>query len=498
MIGRKSLFVLISRTTTRLLQSFLFLIAVNYFLPDEFGYQKIAISLMGFFVFFSALGLEKPYIKVLAEKEKSERNDVFTTFFITKMGLTIISSGITIILFFWQVKSDLIPSDRELTRIFFILFIKFFIYSINMVYNLSFRAELNVVKTEIPNLVGGILGIAFSLASVFLFHDFLLFLAGQTLTELIKFGMFLFMKNDFVFTRFKPVLFKRLFLLNFIFLLPIGVNTLKTNLGPFFFLQYFDNELLGVYSVIANLFLLLRELQKTLGFLLIPNFTKLIKQEDFNRINRQINRFEKYLLVLNGSIIIGGILLAENFLTIFLGDIYFEKGLIFFYGSLLYLFNFPMMGAYTHLLIAAEKMKTYTIYTLSLFLSSLFCWIFLIKDLNIIALDLGNWVAGMVGTIIIRFYTQKQLYVGKMEKPQVKNLIILIIFIFVSFLSTKFSHSLLVSIILTSILIILYIFVLFAFHILGKEDIRYIIDVVFPKNIANSLKNDIFKDFLID
>ncbi|GAH25014.1 unnamed protein product, partial [marine sediment metagenome] len=53
MLGRKTLLSVISLIFLRFIQGIILILAINHFLPIEFGYMKVAQSLLAFFIFLS-------------------------------------------------------------------------------------------------------------------------------------------------------------------------------------------------------------------------------------------------------------------------------------------------------------------------------------------------------------------------------------------------------------------------------------------------------------
>jgi len=494
MIGRKAFLVFISRTITRFFESILYIIAINIFAAEDFGLQKIVTTLMAFFVMFSTLGLETPHLKIMAKEGKDHQNQAYSTFLVSKIGLMIIATSIVFLMYLFQINEGLYTSSVELNWIFLVLYVKFIFYSFNRVFNLSFRAKLQVARTEIPSLIASIFSLIFSLIVILIFKNFLFYMVGQAVTEGLKLGIYMFSKRDFHFTKFSFSLFKQYLILSIVFLIAMVLNTLRSNWGVFFFLEYFDRELLGVFSVISSFFIMIKELEKTFSSLFIPNFTKLIANQEFGVIKNQIEKFDKYMLILNGLVVIGGIIFAKYILKYLLGNIYLDKGLWFFLWSLLSLFIFPLSGSYLPILIAGGKMKNYIIMLLISFLISLSFWIIFIPVFNIIAIDMGSWIAGFINVVVFRWTCFKHFKIGNLEKNQLTHLIVLSLLVSISFGTQTLNLTFLNSILITIILFALYIAFLFISKILGKKDIAYILDALNPKKMSDLVKSGVLED----
>jgi O-antigen/teichoic acid export membrane protein len=276
-----------------------------------------------------------------------------------------------------------------------------------------------------------------------------------------------------------------------IFLIPIILNTLIINLGPLIFLEYFNEELLGIYSVITGFIMLIKDIESNFHLLLIPNYVNLLSNDKYEQLNTSIKVFEKYMTILNGLIIIGGIIFAEFFITNFMGDIYYDKGRYLFYGTLLSLIIFPLLVPYLSLLITKEKLKFYSVIAFSNFIFSLISWIFFIPYFNIIGIELGSWIFLIPQILITRFYCVKNFGIEKLQNRDIKHLFflfILIIFCFIiTFSQIQFFFLIVIFIIITGV----YIIFLFSTHILEKKDIYYLLEILNPKKMRSYIRNEI-------
>ena len=144
MLGRKTLLSVISLIFIRLIQGLILVIAVNRFLPIEFGYVIVAQSLLAFFLFFSDLNLSTAHLKLMAEER--EKSVAFSTYFFLKIILIIISSITFIFIIFFSLNNDLIANNLNQTSIITVVFIDRLIFSMLMVYNYSFQATFKIAK----------------------------------------------------------------------------------------------------------------------------------------------------------------------------------------------------------------------------------------------------------------------------------------------------------------------------------------------------------------
>ncbi|KKK48437.1 hypothetical protein LCGC14_3145130, partial [marine sediment metagenome] len=195
--------------------------------------------------------------------------------------------------------------------------------------------------------------------------------------------------------------------------------------------------------------------------------------------------------ILNGIIIVIGIIFGDYILKIFLGQIYLEKGLFLYFGYLIILLNFSIVGPYSPLIIATEK---YKIYTITLFISLIFSilsWVILIPSLGILAIKLGTWIAVIPQTIFIRYYCFKYFKIGKLKFKYALNLVVISSMIFVSFYLFSLNFSILIRILFCLLILILYLGFLLLSKLLTRNDFKYIINVINPKKMVSYIKEEI-------
>jgi O-antigen/teichoic acid export membrane protein len=492
MLGRKTFLSVISLLFIRLIQGIILIFAVNRFLPIEFGYVTVAQSLLAFFLFFSDLNLSTVHLKLMAEEE--EKSVAFSTYFFLKIFLIIISSITFIFIIFFSLNSNLITNNQNQISIIIVVFIDRLIISMLMVYNYSFQATFKIAKKEVATIIGQIFGLIFGLISILILNNFILYLVNTIISNLFALSISIYYGRDFKLTKIKKDLLVKYFKLDLVFILPFFISVLIANLGPLLFLQYYNEELLGVFNVITSFFLMIKGIEQVFRSLLIPKFSQLYKNNQFDEIRKSIVLFEKYTAILNGIIIVIGIFFADYFLKLLFGQIYFENGLFLYFGYLISLISFSLFGPYTPLIVVLEKFK---VYTFNLFISLIFSitsWIFLLPFLNILAIKLGLWISIIPQTIFIRYYCFKYFKTGKLNLNNALNLVVIFSLILVSFYFFSLNFSFLLRIFISLFILILYLGFLISTKILTRDDFTYFINVINPKKMLDYIKEETIND----
>ncbi len=491
--GRKSILILISEIITRLLHAITFFIAVNSFSPIYFGYQKIAISLMGLFIFLSTLGFLQAHNIIMAEK--GNRDDAFTIYFLIKVILTIIASIITFFFILNLINDrDFIGFSTEQIWIIIIVFFELFLDSFNQIYTRSFLSTMDIAKMQIPIIISTFIGKFFSIVVIFIFQNFYIYLMGTIITYSINLIFYIYFGRIFHFSKINRILLKRYVYLSVILLLPVILDTLCANLGPLFFLLHFDEEALGVYFVIFSFFTMILTLQKTFQILLIPNFINLLTNNEVENLKKSIRLFGKYMTIMNSLLIVTGIIFGEFILKNFFGLIYYEQGLYFFYGCLLFVMRFALLDPYSSVLIASNQLKLFTLLKALKFASALVSWIFFIPYFSIIGIELGNWIFLIPNIIIIRIYSHKKNGIGNIDIKELMHYSVLIILFIICFFIASLNLAVLLSGLILLIIIGLYIIFLFTAKIFTRKDIDYIFDIINPKKMINYIRDETIRE----
>ncbi len=492
MLGRKSLLAFLSNFSVRFLNAVIFIIAVNIFSPTNFGYYQVAVSIMAIFLLLSDLGVDRVQIKKIAESEN--KNVVFTSFLIIKIILIFFSTIITFCILFIQISIGILSSSyNQIIIIILIYFQRIFGKSLSSIYSLSLWGETKVVRVNLPIILSNFLAGIFSLIAILFFRSFLLYIFVGLLSGIFQFLLFLLVSREFKLTKVSLDLLSEYLKAGFGFFVPTFFITLTKSLGTFFFLIYFEEDLLGVYLTFSTLFEMITILHGTIQMLLIPNYSWLLKNKKINQLRFLINTYQKYMIILNGIIIIGGLIFSEIIIKLLFGNFYYINGLILFQLFLISLLEYPLVYSYIPLFLASEDYKIYTFLNILEFLFSIIIWIFFTQILNLLAIAFIRWVFIIPKSYIFRIYCQKNFGLGKTKKREKRNLITILILILISFFITQFNFNFNFSCFIFLILIGFYFGFLIINGSIKKKDLLYILDSFNPLKMKDYIKSEMKK-----
>jgi len=493
MLGRKTILVLFSKAIMLLFNGIVYLIAVNIFLPEQFGNQKIILSIMGIFVYLTHLGLNTPYLIIMAEIDDPEKNDAYTTFFVIKFILIFLSSILITIYFIHQILKGKIPNTTDVKLMFFLLYLQNLFNVFSSIYEYSYKSQLNVAKTEIPQIFGSIIQLILSLLSVLIFENFIAYIASLIILPFTKLLFFIKFNNRFNFSKFRVYFFKRYIKLGKYYFLILLLYSLTVNLGPIISLKYLNSNLLGVYAVISSFFTLILSLQQTIESLLLSNFSLLIKKKKTIEIKKTINLFEKYTAILNGIFIFGLILFSKIILKNVMGEIYYEKGLFLYFGFMIAIMDLSIFKPYRLLLMANDDLSMILLLNSIRFILSIVSWYLLIPLIGINAMELGSWLYIIFFTIIVRIYCKEKIGIGEIPLKQLLNLVFLMFFFMLNIYIALFmpNINLIIRIMTYFLISLVYIFLLIITKIVTKSDLVFLIDILNLKKMYNYIVKDI-------
>ena len=490
MLGRKTYLSLLSLLFTRLVQGIILLVAVNRFFKINFGFFSVAQSLLAFLLFFSDLNLSTAHLKLMAEEK--DKNVAFSTYFYLKIVLLIVSSVAFIFIIMFSLNFNLVSNNPEQVLIIVVVFLDRLLVSFLMVYNYSFQATFQIAKKEIATIIGQIIGFIFGLISILVLHNFILYILNTTISNLFSLSLCVYFGRGFKLTKIRKDLMMTYLKLNMIFILPFFLNVITTNLGPLIFIHFYNEDLLGIFNIIASFFLMIQGIIQVFRSLLIPNFSILIQNNKLNEIQTSINLFEKYTAILTGVIITLGIIFGDYVLKVLNIQTNFESGLLLYFGYLISLISFSLTGPYTPLIIASVKFKVYTISLIIPFIFAIISWFFFIPPFNILGINLGVWISIIPQSIFIRYYCFKYFKTGNMHLKYGLNLSVIFVMICVSFFIFSLQLFIVIRAIIILGILLSYLGFLIFTKLLTKSDYKYLKSVVNPKEMLNYIRNETF------
>lgn len=494
MTARDSILIIFSNLLSQIINIIVFYFATDKYLPEYFGFVTIATSIFAFFNFFTDLSFGSIHIKKMAE-EKENSNQYFTIYFLIKLILIPIVSLIIFIVIQYQISSQIIPNNPILIQLLEIFFISAIIGSLNRIYSSSFQSQLKVVKMQFPVILNHVIQGLIKLYAVFFTDSFIFYMLSVLIGQIVTFVIYFIKGRSFKLVRPNWQLFKEYLTSGSILVIPSLINIAIQNLGPFIFLNYYDDSLLGVYYVISKTIQIIFLLQTAFRQLFLPNFSNLISKKKLKPLREQVFMYEKYMAIIWGILVIGGFLCGPIFLKLYLGDFYLEYGLGFFLFSISVTFDWALSGAYGTILIASGEYMRYMITSIVSIICTIIGWIFFIPTFDLIGIKLGTVAAVLINIPYIRYFIFKKYGFGKITKELSIIFLIGLIFMPISnFIGQFYIDKTIVIFGFLIAFLLIYFSILFVLRILGKKDIAYFKDIFNLKEYWKYVKKGYLED----
>ncbi|UYP48061.1 hypothetical protein NEF87_004346 [Candidatus Lokiarchaeum ossiferum] len=481
MAAKDSILILISKYFSQIISVGIFFFAVKKFSPESFAFLSIAVSIFAFFNFFSDLSFQTAHLKKTSE-QKLETNIYFSTYLILKLVLIIVTSiGIYFVLDY-QIENEIISNNPIQIQILEIYFISSFLQSLNFVFSTTLQAQLKIVKMQIPTFINSLILGTFKAYAIFIAESFFLYCLSIIIANFISLLFYIYYLKDIKLTKPSKSLLKDYLKISIPLLIPSLISISIQNLGPFIFLQHYDESILGVYYVIQNILRILFLIQQSLSSLFLPSFSSLIAKNNHEQLKFKVQLFERYMMIFWGLMLIGAFILAPLFIKVFFGEFYYIHGTKFLLFSIFTLFSWGLWNPYGTILIASGRNKLVLVFGLVGLFFTIISWLFLIPTLGLIGLSIGPNLGYIVSIPVGRYYVNKDFNFGNISKISTQLIFINLSFLAISIIiNNLIGENIVLLIILTIFTVIGYFLVLIFMKLVNKNDYLFVMETINPK-----------------
>ena len=512
LLAKSSLIVLVGIFMSKILSYIYRIIIARYYGPEVYGLFSLAAIISGFFIVFSALGLNEGLLRYIAfyrgKKQISKIRNIL------KISLTVLFfSGIIagIILF--------LASDYISIRIF---------HNYNLIFFLrifSFAIPLFVLSQIFLSIIRayeriGVYSFAFNILQNFIKVLFLvIFIAFSFNSDSISFsyvlGIFSMLIFSYFYCKYKiPEVFlkdkfydKKLIKNFFSYSWPLLFFGVAANL-----LGWIDSLILGylksmanvgIYNAVMPIALLLTFAPELFTPLFFPLITKKFSEKSFKTIEQISKQVTKWIFIINLPIFIIMILFPGAIINILFGPEYLiasDALRILAIGALVYTtFNLS-----SQLISMTGRSKTILVdMVLTSIVSIILNFIlipqkevlFLNNETGLIGAALATAMSWVFFSVILVFQTKKYLSITPVRRKMINIALYSLIPIIFLLLLRVFFKSNIISLILIFILFILvYVFIIFITKSLDNNDLMIIRDLkrklysLHPRFISSSTR----------
>ncbi|MGC8496741.1 MAG: oligosaccharide flippase family protein [Thermoplasmata archaeon] len=506
MLGRKSLLMLIQNTVSGIIGYFGLIFILRYAGLEPYGIVQFSLSFLGLFSFILDMSFSTANIKKISEG--MDFDVAITTYFILKIILAMIFVGVIIsYLFIWRYFFNghfVTPFEEDVI----IIMVPYYILQSFVVYFQSnFNAKMKAAILSIPRLIESIFrNIMYIVTGYFIARvmiDKNAYSMIIALIMVITYGlyvlMFAYYAKDWKFKRPKFEHFKEYY----IFAIPLSISaifgTIAANFNNVIIDFFWGPYYVGAYASILAMITFISATSGTLSAFILPTLSsmKAIKNKDYSTT---INTMEKYISLAILPIIVFILLFSKQVLNLSTAQL-IPFSLIIMVLSLIVYLNTLNTPYSTHFYaIGKTKFIMYTgiisssimiIFDLIL-VPSMFLGIHLF-GLSALGAAISNLIATVVSFIIIRIYVYKsENIIGTKNVLYQLFAAILTGLIIYSLKMLHFPTYQWWALILWALLAYLIFFLISRLlKIIDKEDIRYILEMINPKEMVTYIKEEL-------
>lgn len=291
--------------------------------PDGVGITSFAVSLASTFVILGSLGIPIYGIREIAKAKKSDQE--LSKTFSEIVSIQVIWLVFTLLIyFFWIFFTNTFQHESEIKLASF-----FHIVGLIGMINWFFQGIEKYKFITVVNIIVKGLTIVLLFVLVKNREDYWIYywiLVGSTIV-----GSIISLSYGLQFVRFRTTnlnLQKHIKPIGILFSTQIAIG-IYVNLDILFLKYFSTNEQVGLYTAASKVIKISLLIVTSLGTVLIPKISQLIEKNQFNEIQKTIEKSLQFVLFIGCPIMILLVVLAPEIIQIFAGDQFlFSVGLI--------------------------------------------------------------------------------------------------------------------------------------------------------------------------
>jgi O-antigen/teichoic acid export membrane protein len=322
MIARKSLFIVISRFAVQIIGMIGLVVIAKYwgrFAPEALGVIGFAMSFLALFSIISKLGFPQAHIKRISEGK--DLGSCIGTFITIKICLTaLMVSLIFLFLFIWKnvLNEDFYDATTESI---ILVFVAYFIFtSLQGITIHTFTATREIVKKEIPTILGKIVKVtllllvavcgvtALGISPSINFPSFLIplqkFISDHptgSLAMTYVFDMMIVFLSGLWLLRKYPIkkpnwkLFKSYASFAFPLAISSVISIISLNVDKIMIGYFWTSTEVGYYFVVQRIFEFITPLSLSVAVILFPTISSYHSVKNLNKIKKTTHLAERYI-----------------------------------------------------------------------------------------------------------------------------------------------------------------------------------------------------------
>lgn len=388
------------------------------------------------------------------------------------------------------------PFQKEQLWVIIIFFIFFTLSQFLSMWQINFSATIEVAKNSIPQLLQNI---AYNSTRIIVV---LVGLGAVALTACNFVGLLVAMPVTLHYVRklprgkFDAILMRRYLSVSFVFLIIAICGTLITNLGRLFLEHYESVRDVGLFTAGSSIAGMLLLISTTTGTIFFPLFSKLASENNTEKINHQIELFERIILIFLAPAVFVIATFSTPLIVFLLGERYELSGIvlkILLISALIQVVTLP----YGNLIAGKGLFKTLSVINVVQVIVFVLCLVFFLDprffDLGAVGLA---WATAFANIFISGCFVAVVLKKEKIEafRKNIKyylSTILLSLILMLTTLSGFITGHLFINVIFVAFIVLIYYLILFLIKWLTRDDVNIILDFINPRKLISYIKSDL-------
>lgn len=263
--------------------------------PNVMGTVAFGLAFVTMFLFVSDLGLSVAHVKFISEgKDEAKCNGTFA-----RLKLLLIGLYIVVVLLFYLTQKYIFGVTFESTEHEYIIFVYLALTSLSQVYTIStttFAAKTQQAKQDIPNLIQVFIYQILRVIVAFLGYKALAQSFSNLAAVVIVLPIYIYLFKGNPVGKFDKSLAKLYFNISIPVVVVLIAQTVIYSTDKVI-LQYLTNSNeVGYYSAGFSISQFIRLIESSAGLLFFPYFSKNISEGNYEKINSNIKKYEKFNL----------------------------------------------------------------------------------------------------------------------------------------------------------------------------------------------------------
>lgn len=293
MLLQKLVLSYISKIAVQFIQMVAMFIVAQLLGPTVLGTVAFGLAFVSMFLFVADFGLNSAHIKLISEGR--DEGSCIATFAGLKLLLILLYDMVVLSVFFGQKYIAGVPFEsKEHEYVIIIYLVITTIGQFQFIATTTFAAKTEQAKQDIPALIQTLLYQVFRVIVAVLGFTAVALAFSNLAAVVLVFPVYIYLFRNYPFSKFDRKLAKAYLGIS----LPVFVVTLAQTViynSDKVLLQYMTNsEEVGYYSVSYSIAIFIRLIESSAGLLFFPFFSKNIANNDIEKINTSIGKYERF------------------------------------------------------------------------------------------------------------------------------------------------------------------------------------------------------------